>query len=114
MIEITENAAKQIRTMLTKRALGEEGLRVGVKAGGCSGFEYVFGWERAPKASDIVFEGPAGAKVFVDPRSLRLLDGTVLDYDTALLSKGFIFNNPNAKGTCGCGVSFSIEQGDHQ
>ncbi|HUC75105.1 MAG TPA: iron-sulfur cluster assembly accessory protein [Vicinamibacterales bacterium] len=106
MIQITENAARQIRKMLTKRALDEKGLRVGVKAGGCSGFEYTFGWEPSPRATDLVFEGPEGAKVFVDPKSFRLLDGTVLDYDTSLLSKGFLFNNPNAKSTCGCGVSF--------
>ena len=92
--------------MLTKRALDEKGLRVGVKAGGCSGFEYTFGWESSPRATDLVFEGAEGAKVFVDPKSFRLLDGTVLDYDTSLLSKGFLFNNPNAKSTCGCGVSF--------
>lgn len=108
MIEITEKAATQIQKMLTKRALGEAGLRVGVKAGGCSGFEYIFRWEQSPKHTDVVFEGQDGAKVFVDPKSLRLLDGTVLDYDTSLLSKGFIFNNPNAKNTCGCGVSFSV------
>jgi iron-sulfur cluster assembly protein len=107
MIEITENAARQIQKMLTKRALDEKGLRVGVKAGGCSGFEYTFGWESSPRATDLVFEGPDGARVFVDPKSFRLLDGTVLDYDTSLLSKGFLFNNPNAKSTCGCGVSFS-------
>jgi len=109
MIQITPNAATQIRRMLTKRGQGEIGLRIGIKAGGCSGFEYTFGWEQAPKATDAVFEGPDGAKVFVDPRSLRLLDGTVLDYDTSLLSKGFLFNNPHAKSTCGCGVSFSTE-----
>jgi iron-sulfur cluster assembly protein len=108
MIQITENAAKQIQNMLIKRALGEVGLRVGVKAGGCSGFEYIFGWAQSPKPTDVVFEVPEGAKVLVDPKSLRLLDGTVLDYDTSLLSKGFIFNNPNAKSTCGCGVSFSV------
>ena len=117
MIQITENAAKQIQKMLTKRDMGEVGLRIGVKAGGCSGFEYIFGWERAPKPTDVVFEGPDGARVFVDPRSLRLLDGTVLDYDTSLISRGFTFNNPNAKNTCGCGVSFSVEdsvqRGDH-
>jgi iron-sulfur cluster assembly protein len=107
MIQITENAARHIRKMLAKRALDEKGLRVGVKAGGCSGYEYTFGWELSPKATDVVFEGSDGARVFVDPRSLRLLDGTVLDYDTSLLSKGFVFNNPNAKSTCGCGVSFS-------
>jgi iron-sulfur cluster assembly protein len=107
MIQITDNAAKQISKMLRKRAQGETGLRVGVKAGGCSGFEYTFAWEQLPRATDLVFEGSEGAKVFVDPKSLRLLEGTVLDYDTSLLSKGFIFNNPNAKSTCGCGTSFS-------
>jgi len=116
MIEVTENAANQIHKMLAKRAQGEVGLRIGVKAGGCSGFEYIFAWEPSPKDSDAVFEGPGGAKVFVDPRSLRLLDGTVLDYDTSLISRGFTFNNPHAKNTCGCGVSFSVDDaaGDHQ
>ena len=108
MIEITENAGGHIRRMLAKRDLGERGLRVGVKAGGCSGFEYTFGWEAAARSGDSVFEAPNGASVFVDPKSLALLDGSVLDYDTSLLSKGFILNNPNAKSTCGCGVSFSV------
>jgi iron-sulfur cluster assembly accessory protein len=108
MIEITENAAGHIHRMLAKRNLGERGLRVGVKAGGCSGFEYTFAWEAAARSGDSVFEGSNGAAVFVDPKSLRLIDGTVLDYDTSLLSKGFILNNPNAKSTCGCGVSFSV------
>jgi iron-sulfur cluster assembly protein len=109
MIEITPNAARHIRRMLAKRNLGETGLRLGVKAGGCSGFEYTFGWAAEPRPGDAVFEGPDGARVFVDPRSLRLLDGTVLDYDTSLLSRGFVLNNPNAKSTCGCGVSFNVE-----
>jgi iron-sulfur cluster assembly protein len=108
MIEITPNAAAHIRKMLDKRGAGETGLRVGVKAGGCSGFEYTFGWESSPKETDLVFEGEGGARVFVDPRSLRLLDGTVLDYDMSLLSKGFLFHNPHAKSTCGCGASFSV------
>jgi iron-sulfur cluster assembly accessory protein len=110
MIQITENAARQIHKMLDKRALGESGLRLAVKAGGCSGFEYVFGWEVTPRPDDAVFESADGAKVFIDSRSLRVLDGTVLDYDTSLLSKGFLLNNPHASSTCGCGVSFSIEQ----
>ncbi len=111
MIQLTSNAAAQIRRMLAKRGQGETGLRIGVKAGGCSGFEYIFAWETARKDTDAVFEGEEGATVFVDPRSLRVLDGTVLDYDTSLLSKGFILNNPHAKNTCGCGASFSIEGG---
>lgn len=107
MVQMTENAAKQIRKMLAKRALGETALRVGVRAGGCSGFEYVFGWERAPGPADSIVEGPDGATVCIDPKSLKLLDGTVLDYDTSLLSKGFVLKNPNATSTCGCGASFS-------
>jgi iron-sulfur cluster assembly accessory protein len=87
----------------------EGGLWIGLKAGGCSGFEYVFAWEQAPHEGDHVFEGPEGARVFVDPRSFRLLDGTVLGYDTSLISRGFLFENPHAKSTCGCGISFSVE-----
>jgi iron-sulfur cluster assembly accessory protein len=107
MIELTENASAQIRKMIARRAAGETGLRIGVKAGGCSGFEYTYAWEQAPRETDVVFEGSDGAKIFVDPKSLRLLDGTVLDYDTSLISKGFMFNNPHAKSSCGCGASFS-------
>jgi iron-sulfur cluster assembly accessory protein len=108
MIEVTLNAAAHIRRMLERRGQGEMGLRIGIRAGGCSGFEYTFAWEPAARDTDTVFEGANGAKVFVDPRSLRLLDGTVLDYDTSLLSRGFTFSNPHAKSTCGCGVSFSV------
>jgi iron-sulfur cluster assembly accessory protein len=108
MIQITERAAGHIRRMLAKRDRGETGLRLRIKAGGCSGFEYVFGWEAAPSPGDSVFEGPDGARVLVDPKSLRLLEGTVLDYDTSLLSKGFIVQNPQATSTCGCGTSFSV------
>jgi iron-sulfur cluster assembly accessory protein len=113
-IVISSAADVQIWKMLAKRAAGETALRVGVKAGGCSGYEYVFGWEQTPKDTDLIFEGPGGAKVYVDPRSLRVLDGTTLDYDTSLLSKGFVFNNPNATSVCGCGASFSIETNERQ
>jgi iron-sulfur cluster assembly protein len=108
MVEITEKASKQILKMLEKHQLQGGGLRVGLRAGGCSGYEYVFGWEREPRPDDNVFEGAGQARIFIDPRSLRLLDHAVLDYDTDLLSKGFFFQNPNAKSTCGCGVSFSV------
>ena len=108
MIQITENAARQIQKMLAKNRIDDGALRIGVKAGGCSGFEYVFAWAAEPRPDDQVFVGPGDAKVYVDSRSLRLLDGTLLDYDTSLISKGFTFSNPNAKSTCGCGVSFSV------
>jgi iron-sulfur cluster assembly protein len=108
MLQISDNAAKVITRMLEKNGIAGGGLRIAIKAGGCSGYSYVFAWEAAPKPGDEVFEGPDGAKLFVDPRSHRLLDGTVLDYDTSLISRGFVFNNPNAKSTCGCGTSFGV------
>ncbi len=108
MITVTEKAARQIAQQLADSHPDATGLRVGVKAGGCSGFEYVFSWEPAPRENDLVFEGADGARVWVDPRSHRLLDGTTLDYDTNLLSRGFVFQNPHAKSTCGCGTSFSV------
>jgi iron-sulfur cluster assembly protein len=106
MIEMTENAARKIRTLMAKQGIEDGGLRVGVKGGGCSGLSYPFAWEKQERLGDQVFEGPSGAKIFVDKKSLLYLDGTVLDYDTSLLSKGFVFNNPNAKTSCGCGSSF--------
>ncbi len=106
MIEITETAARKIRTLMAKQGIAEGGLRVGVKGGGCSGLSYTFAWEREPRFGDDVFEGLDGAKIFVDKKSLLYLNGTVLDYDTDLLGKGFVFNNPNAKSNCGCGSSF--------
>jgi iron-sulfur cluster assembly protein len=106
MIQITETAAKKIRSLMTGQGISDGGLRVGVKGGGCSRLSYTFAWEKEPRLGDEVFEGSEGAKIFVDKRSYLFLKGTKLDYDTALLSKGFVFNNPNAKQTCGCGSSF--------
>ena len=106
MIEITETAARKIRTLMAKQGIDDGGLRVGVKGGGCSGLSYTFAWEKVPRFGDEVFEGADGAKLYVDKKSLLYLNGTVLDYDTALLTKGFVFHNPNAKQTCGCGSSF--------
>jgi iron-sulfur cluster assembly protein len=108
MITVTDNAAEQIQKLLVKQSMADGGLRVGVKAGGCSGFEYVFTWEPAPRDSDLIFDGPQGVRIWTDARSHRLLDGTTLDYDTSLLSRGFVFQNPHAKNTCGCGTSFSV------
>jgi len=106
MIQISETAARQIRTLMAKQGLDEGGLRVGVKGGGCSGLSYTFSWEKQPRLGDEVFDGPNESRIFVDRKSLLYLNGTVLDYDTSLMSKGFVFNNPNAKTTCGCGSSF--------
>lgn len=108
MLQISENAAKLIRKMTVKNGIPEGGLRIAIKAGGCSGLSYTFAWEATPREGDHVFEGPEGSKVFIDARSHKFLDGTTLDYDTSLVSKGFIFNNPHAKSSCGCGTSFSV------
>ena len=107
MIQITQNAANQIHKMLAKNGLLCGGLRIGIKAGGCSGYEYLFAWEKDARPTDQVFTGPDGAQIFVDPKSYGLLQGTELDYDTSLMSRGFMFSNPNAKSTCGCGLSFN-------
>jgi iron-sulfur cluster assembly protein len=107
MIEVTEKAARKIRQTVERP--GEEwiGLRLGVQGGGCSGYSYVCRFEKQQRATDQVFDY-SGAKVFVDPKSLRLLEGMVLDYTETLMESRFVFENPNAGKTCGCGVSFSL------
>jgi iron-sulfur cluster assembly protein len=105
MVHITETAAEKIQSLMAKQGISGGGLRVGVKAGGCSGLSYTFAWEKEPRLGDEVFEGH-GAKLFIDRKSYLFLKGTTLDYDAALLTRGFVFHNPNAKHSCGCGSSF--------
>ena len=106
MFQISENAGKLIRKMTAKNGFPTGGLRIGIKAGGCSGLSYVvrLGADAEGRRSRV--RGPRGREGLRRPEELRFLDGTTLDYDTSLVSKGFIFNNPNAKSTCGCGTSF--------
>jgi iron-sulfur cluster assembly protein len=108
MIQVTETAAKRIKMLMAKQGLAEGGLRVGIKGGGCSGLSYTFAWETEARVGDEVIEGPERTKIFVDRKSFIYLNNTVLDYDTSLMSKGFVFQNPNAKGTCSCGTSFTV------
>ena len=108
MIQISDSAARVITRQLARQELPGGGLRVAIKGGGCSGFSYVFTWDAAARENDRVFEGVGGARVFVDPRSFRLLDGTLLDFDEGnLLATSFTVKNPHATSTCGCGESFS-------
>jgi iron-sulfur cluster assembly protein len=108
MIQISETAAGHIRKLMAKQGIAAGGLRVGIKGGGCSGLSYTFSWEQEARVGDQVFEGPGGTRIFVDPKSYIYLQGTTLDYDTALMGKGLHFINPNAKSTCGCGTSFQV------
>ncbi|MBI3895511.1 MAG: iron-sulfur cluster assembly accessory protein [Acidobacteria bacterium] len=106
MIELTESAAKRIREVMEQQS-EVAGLRLGVQGGGCSGFTYVIKFDAKPRARDHVFEFE-GAKVFIDPKSLEYLKGLELDYKADLLQQGFSLHNPNAKHSCGCGLSFSV------
>jgi iron-sulfur cluster assembly accessory protein len=103
-IKMTDRAVEKIRQLLAG-AVKEHGLRVQIVAGGCSGFEYKMDID-APAEQDEIFER-SGARILLDPESFAHLNGTELDYKNELMQSAFVFNNPNAKATCGCGVSFS-------
>lgn len=107
MITVTSKAAARINEVVATQNLAEGGLRLGVLGGGCSGYSYLIRFEGKPRPSDKIFEF-GGARVFVDPKSYILLQGLNLDYQQSLIQSGFVFENPNAKKTCGCGTSFSV------
>src|SRR5512147_567709 len=104
-ITLTVRAAERIQKLLAGANEGN-GLRVKVIEGGCSGFEYKMVVD-VRAAEDRVFE-KNGARIFLDPKSMLHLNGTELDYKDSLMQSGFVFNNPNVKGTCGCGTSFTV------
>jgi iron-sulfur cluster assembly protein len=105
-ISLTPAAADRIRKFIASRGQGL-GLKLGVRKTGCSGFAYVINYADQAAPQDLVFEDQ-GVKVFVDPDSLRLIDGTTVDFVKQGLSESFRFLNPNIKGECGCGESFNI------
>ena len=105
-ITVTESALRQIKKVLSQQAKAE-GLRVGVKKAGCSGYSYVLGFVEQVEANDKVFEHD-GVKIVVDKQALTLLDGTELDYQREGLNESFKFHNPRVTATCGCGESFSV------
>nr|BCX00801.1 MAG: iron-sulfur-binding protein [Bacteroidota bacterium] len=105
-VVLSERAAEEVkRIMAEKQVPAEYGLRVGVQGGGCSGLSYVLGFDK-PREFDDIFE-QSGIRVIVDRRHALYLMGTVLDYHDGLNARGFVFHNPNAKSTCGCGSSFT-------
>jgi iron-sulfur cluster assembly protein len=105
-ITLTESAALRVRTHLESRGQGV-GLRLGVKKTGCSGFAYLVNYADGIGGDDVVFED-RGVKIVVDAESLRYIDGTEVDFVKQGLNEAFRFRNPNIKGECGCGESFTV------
>jgi len=105
-ITLTESAAKHVASQLASRGKGL-GIRVGITTTGCSGMAYVLEFVDELNPADQVFEDH-GVKIIVDPKSLVYIDGTEMDLVKDGVNEGFECNNPNAKGECGCGESFSV------
>ena len=106
-ISISKEAADHVRHFAEMEGRPNISLRVGVKGGGCSGLTYVLDLVDEPREDDKVIE-EHGLKLGVDRKSYVFLAGTILEYSGGLNGKGFVFNNPNAKTTCGCGTSFGV------
>ena len=107
-VTITDKAAKQIRQIMGENNIPDSySLRISVKGGGCSGFTYNLGFDGEEKDGDTIFN-EQGLNIVVDGKSLFYLMGMELDFSDGLNGKGFIFNNPNATKTCGCGESFGV------
>jgi len=105
-VSLTESAAERVKSYLAKRGHGL-GLRVGVRKTGCSGYAYVIDYADSIDPQDVVFDDQ-GVRIFVDPESLGLIDGTRVDFVKKGINEAFKFRNPNVKGECGCGESFSV------
>ena len=104
---LTDVAAKMVRDFIENfEATENAGLRVSVLPGGCSGFQYGLNIEETFEPDDEIFE-LQGIKIFIDPFSSQYLDGIEIDYTSSMMGQGFVFNNPNATGGCGCGSSFT-------
>lgn len=107
-IVLTEKAVAEVKNIMESNSIPETyGLRVGVKGGGCSGLSYTLGFDAEQREGDKVIEQD-GVRLFIDGKSLFYLMGTQLDYTDGLTGRGFVFNNPQAAKTCGCGSSFGV------
>ena len=124
-VTVTETAAREIASIIKQQDLTADSihLRVGVKGGGCSGFNYLLDltestkdsdetWEYSFQMAEVVEDGPEemhdfALRVVCDPKSYLYLNGTEIDFKDEIMGRGFVFNNPNANATCGCGSSFS-------
>ena len=106
MITITESAAKRI-SEIREEDHHDAGLRVFVRGGGCSGFQYGFTLDEVPNEDDFIIE-KLGLKILVDSMSMHYLQGASIDYIEEVMSSQFVIKNPNAQSTCGCGSSFTV------
>lgn len=106
---LSETAAREIKTIIEQQELDAETvcLRVGVKGGGCSGFSYVLDLTEKRKDSDEMFV-QHGVRLICDPKSMLYLGGTTVDFKDEIMGRGFVFTNPNASSSCGCGSSFAV------
>src|SRR5277367_2798061 len=105
---VTDKALAKVRIAMAKEGVSPDqgGLRLGVQGGGCSGLSYNIRFDTQPRERDRIFQFD-DVRIFVDPKSFIYLHGMVLDYEETLMHQGFLFQNPNAKKSCGCGTSFS-------
>jgi iron-sulfur cluster assembly protein len=108
-IILSESAAREIKSIIQQQELDADKvrLRVGVKGGGCSGFSYVLDLTESQKETDEIFE-QHGVSIICDPKSLLYLNGTTINFKDEIMGRGFVFENPNATTSCGCGSSFSV------
>ncbi len=107
MIEVTQKAVSKIREIMREENKSDSFIRIGIKGGGCSGFTYVLDIDDNKTEGDQLYEYD-DVKVIIDSKSVVYLAGTQLDYTDGLNGSGFVFNNPNATKTCGCGNSFAV------
>jgi len=107
-IQVTDKALVKVRSAMAKEGISPEqgGLRLGVQGGGCSGLSYNIRFDTQPRERDRIFQY-GDVRVFVDPKSFIYLHGMILDYQETLMQQGFVFVNPQATKSCGCGTSFS-------
>jgi iron-sulfur cluster assembly protein len=109
MVTLTDIAAEKVRDFMQgQSAVGEVGLRVGVRGGGCSGFQYALALDEQ-RDDDHVFDS-SGIRVLVDPASLRYVEGSTVDFTESFMGSGFEVSNPNVVSSCGCGSSFRVAE----
>ncbi len=107
LLTVTSSAAKIMRDQLTRRGTPKAAIRFGIRGGGCTGYSYLFEFEDNPRSNDHVITKD-GVRVVVDPKSMILLKGTEIHFETGIRGHGFRFNNPNVDDSCGCGESISF------